>query len=186
MSALSPSSGNPSSAYPPTPGVACSKQNTRVRIVSDIALSGTRATIKIRGSSPARRLRRRSIQEEYGGIEYGGLPVNLTILLCAPTVLMMIRSLQCRRGHRSPAPLGRHVEGSLASLTSYLYDRTGGSIGTLRALRGDAAIAAILDGAEKVDRKLLDTVPTDEAAEEFRTRTTITPEASPAPLRRAE
>lgn len=83
-------------------------------------------------------------------------------------------------------PLGRHVEGSLASLTSYLDDRTGGSIGSLRALLGDAAIAAILDGVETVDRKLLDTVPTDQAAEEFRTRTAITPEASPTPLRRAE
>lgn len=83
-------------------------------------------------------------------------------------------------------PLGRHVEGSIATQASYLYDRTGGSIGTLRALLGDAAIAAILDGAEKVDRKLLDTVPTDHAAEKFRTRTTITPEASPTPLRRAE
>ncbi len=69
-------------------------------------------------------------------------------------------------------PLGRHAEGSLASLTSYLYDRTGGSIGSLRALLSDAAIA-ILDGAEKVDRKLLDTIPTDHAAEEFRTRTPV-------------
>ncbi|WP_236056463.1 TniB family NTP-binding protein [Mycobacterium sp. SM1] len=83
-------------------------------------------------------------------------------------------------------PLGRHPEGSLASLTSYLYDRTGGSIGSLRALLSDAAIATILDGAEKVDRKLLDTIPTDHAAEEFRTRTPVKQDGAPTPLRRAE
>lgn len=48
----------------------------RVWIVSAIALSGTRATIKIRSSSPAQRSRRRSIQVEYDGIEYRGLPVS--------------------------------------------------------------------------------------------------------------
>lgn len=69
MSVFSPSSGNPSSAYLPTTGVVCSKQNMRVWIAPAIALSGARATIKIRGSSPAQRLRRRSIQVEYGGIE---------------------------------------------------------------------------------------------------------------------
>jgi hypothetical protein len=46
MSVFSPSIGNPSSAYPPTTGVAGSKQNMRVWIVSAIALSGTRATSK--------------------------------------------------------------------------------------------------------------------------------------------
>ena len=81
-------------------------------------------------------------------------------------------------------PLGRHAEGSLAPLAGYLYDRTGGSIGSLRALLGDAAIAAVLDGSEKIDRHLLDTIPTDHAAEEFRTRTP-TQDTSP-PLRRAE
>ena len=75
---------------------------------------------------------------------------------------------------------------SLAALTSYLYDRTGGSIGSLRALLSDAAIAAILDGAEKVDRKLLDSIPTDHAAEEFRTRTPVKHDGAPTPLRRAE
>jgi Bacterial TniB protein len=83
-------------------------------------------------------------------------------------------------------PLGRHPEGSLASQTGYLYDRTGGSIGSLRALLSDGAIAAILDGAEKVDRKLLDTIPTDHAAEEFRIRTPVKQDGAPTPLRRAE
>jgi hypothetical protein len=89
-------------------------------------------------------------------------------------------------GIESLLPLGRHTEGSLASLTSYLYDRTGGCIGSLRALLGDAAIAAILDGAEKVDRKLLDTIPTDLAAEEFRTRPPAPEVVAPRPLRKAE
>jgi hypothetical protein len=83
-------------------------------------------------------------------------------------------------------PLGCHAEGSLASLAGYLYDRTGGCIGSLRALLTDAAIAAILDGAEKIDHKLLDTVPTDHAAEEFRTRTPVKQDRAPTPLRRAE
>ena len=43
-------------------------------------------------------------------------------------------------------PLGRHAAGSLETEVAYLYDRTGGSIGSLRALLGDAAIAAILGG----------------------------------------
>jgi hypothetical protein len=89
-------------------------------------------------------------------------------------------------GIESLLPLGRHAEGSLAALASYLYDRTGGSIGSLRALLTDTAIAAILDGAEKIDRKLLDTVPTDHAAEEFRTRTPVKQDGAPTPLRRAE
>jgi hypothetical protein len=75
------------------------------------------------------------------------------------------------RETRKACPTGVATQNTwLASLTSCLYDRTGGSIGSLRALLGDAAIAAILEGAEKVDRKPLDTIPTDHAAEEFRTR----------------
>jgi len=37
---------------------------------------------------------------------------------------------------------------------SYLYDRIGGSIGSLRALLGDAAIAAILEGGALVANEL--------------------------------
>lgn len=83
-------------------------------------------------------------------------------------------------------PLGWHVEGTLASLGTYLYDRTGGSIGSLRALLGDAAIAAIDDGTERVDRKLLDTVPTARASEEFRIGTPAHEPDTPNPLKRAE
>jgi hypothetical protein len=89
-------------------------------------------------------------------------------------------------GIESILPLAKQTPGSLADLASYLYDRTGGSIGSLRALLGDAAIAAILDGTEKVDRKLMDTIATDHAAEEFRTRTPAREPDTPAPLARAE
>lgn len=65
-------------------------------------------------------------------------------------------------------PLAEHEEGSLGPLAAYLYDRTGGSIGSLRALLSDAAIAAIDEGAERVDRALLDTIATDRASQEFR------------------
>jgi hypothetical protein len=69
---------------------------------------------------------------------------------------------------------------------TYLYDRTGGSIGSLRALLSDAAIAAILGGEEQIGRKLLDMTSTDYAAEEFERRTTAGEPAAPMPLRKAE
>jgi Bacterial TniB protein len=83
-------------------------------------------------------------------------------------------------------PLGRHAAGSLETEVAYLYDRTGGSIGSLRALLSDAAIAAILGGEEQVGRKLLDMTSTDYAAEEYRSRTAEGEPASPRPLKRAE
>jgi hypothetical protein len=63
-------------------------------------------------------------------------------------------------------PLTKHKQGSLEELSPYLYDRTGGSIGSLRALLSDAAIAAIQEGSEKLDRTLLDSIKTDRAADE--------------------
>lgn len=83
-------------------------------------------------------------------------------------------------------PLSCHISGSLSELAPYLYDRTGGSIGSLRALLGDAAIAAIDDGTETINRALLDTVATDRASEEFRAGTPVRQSESPRPLRRAE
>ena len=83
-------------------------------------------------------------------------------------------------------PLGRHAAGSLETEVAYLYDRTGGSIGSLRALLSDAAIAAILGGEEQVGRKLLDMTSTDYAAEEYGSRTAEGEPASPRPLKRAE
>jgi hypothetical protein len=68
--------------------VAGSKQNIRVWIVSVIALAGARATMTIKGTSPAQPSRRRSIQVEYDEIEYGGLPVK-------PLCFMEVAVLQC-------------------------------------------------------------------------------------------
>lgn len=63
-------------------------------------------------------------------------------------------------------PLASHTPESLADHAPYLWDRTGGSIGALRALLADAAIGAIIDGTEKIDRRRLDSTATDYASEE--------------------
>jgi hypothetical protein len=83
-------------------------------------------------------------------------------------------------------PLGRHVAGSLETEVTYLYDRTGGSIGSLRALLNDAAIAAILGGEEQIGRELRDMTSTDYAAEESAARTAAGDSDAPMPLSRAE
>jgi hypothetical protein len=61
--------------------------------------------------------------------------------------------------------LHRHAAGTLAGLGQYLYQRTGGMIGSLSHLIRGAAIEAILDGSEQITRKLLDTIDLDHAAE---------------------
>jgi hypothetical protein len=64
--------------------------------------------------------------------------------------------------------LGRHKPGTLVGLAEYLYQRSGGMIGSLSQLIRGAAILAIDDGTEKITRTLLDEIPVDYAA----TRTT--------------
>lgn len=63
-------------------------------------------------------------------------------------------------------PLAGHQPGSLSTdeMSTYLWNRTGGSIGSLRNLLGDAAISAILSGAERIDRAGLDEVILDQEA----------------------
>lgn len=63
--------------------------------------------------------------------------------------------------------LARHEMGNLQKLDGYLYDRTGGSIGSLRSLLADAAASAVLNGTERITRSLLDGLTTDRQAEEF-------------------
>ncbi|WP_427017757.1 TniB family NTP-binding protein [Pseudarthrobacter sp. P1] len=63
-------------------------------------------------------------------------------------------------------PLAAHAPESLAEHAPYLWDRTGGSIGALRAILADAAIGAIIDGTEKIDRRRLEATATDYASEE--------------------
>ncbi|MFC9659963.1 ATP-binding protein [Nocardia sp. NPDC127606] len=58
-------------------------------------------------------------------------------------------------------PLCRHEPGSLAVLYRYLFDRTGGKIGSLKHLLLDAALDAIEGGREQITRELLDQIDTD-------------------------
>ena len=69
--------------------------------------------------------------------------------------------------------LHRHRAGTLVSLAEYLYQRSGGMIGSLSQLIRGAAILAIEDGTEQISRDLLDVVPVDYAAE--RASTTRSP-----------
>ncbi|GAB2752401.1 ATP-binding protein [Kitasatospora kifunensis] len=62
--------------------------------------------------------------------------------------------------------LHRHRSGTLIELAPYLYQRTGGMIGSLDQLVHDAANEAIDTGAEKITKKLLDSVILDTAAQE--------------------
>lgn len=61
--------------------------------------------------------------------------------------------------------LHRHQPGTLTAETKYLHRRTGGSISSLSHLIRQAAITAILDGSEAIDRALLDQTLIDHAAE---------------------
>lgn len=61
--------------------------------------------------------------------------------------------------------LHQHRPGSLVQLDEYLYQRSGGMIGSLSHLIRGAATLAIEDGCEHITRSLLDSVPVDYAAE---------------------
>ena len=61
--------------------------------------------------------------------------------------------------------LHEHRPGALAGLDRYLHQRTGGMIGSLSHLIRGAATEAILDGSEKITRRLLDAVELDHAAQ---------------------
>ncbi|WUC68515.1 TniB family NTP-binding protein (plasmid) [Streptomyces sp. NBC_00539] len=61
--------------------------------------------------------------------------------------------------------LEAHHKGALVRHAPYLHHRTGGRIGSLSALVREAAIAAILDGTEKITKQLLNDIDLDELAE---------------------
>jgi DNA transposition AAA+ family ATPase len=61
--------------------------------------------------------------------------------------------------------LHHHRAGTLTGLAEYLYQRSGGMIGSLSQLIRGAAILAIDDGSEQITRDLLEAVPVDYAAE---------------------
>lgn len=69
-------------------------------------------------------------------------------------------------GMETLLPLACHTVGSLTTpeMADYLWNRTSGSIGSLRNLLGDAAIDAIFAGTELVDRAVLNGVILDQEA----------------------
>jgi hypothetical protein len=76
--------------------------------------------------------------------------------------------------------LHKHEPGTLVGLADYLYQRTGGMIGSLSQLIRGAAIPAV-GGDEQITRDLLDLVPVDYAAAratpQRRTRAHVVPGA---------
>jgi hypothetical protein len=59
-----------------------------------------------------------------------------------------------------------HKPGTLARLSGYLHQRTGGRIGSLLRLIRSAAIQAVLDGTEHITRTALDQIELDIAAQD--------------------
>ena len=68
--------------------------------------------------------------------------------------------------------LVNHKTGTLPRLSSYLYTRTGGHIGSLAHLVKKAAITAILDCTERITKDLLETIHIDIAAQRAEANTT--------------
>ena len=68
--------------------------------------------------------------------------------------------------------LVNHKTGTLPRLSSYLYTRTGGHIGSLAHLVKKAAITAILDCTERITKDLLETIHIDIAAHRAEANTT--------------
>ena len=64
-------------------------------------------------------------------------------------------------------PCGAEWKGLVATLEGalHLHRRTGGMTGSLSHLVRAAAQLAILEGDEAITRKLMDTIPVDQAAE---------------------
>jgi DNA transposition AAA+ family ATPase len=61
--------------------------------------------------------------------------------------------------------LRHHTPGTLTGMAEYLYQRSGGMIGSLSQLVRGAAILAIEDGTEKITREHIELVPVDYAAQ---------------------
>ncbi|MFF3400382.1 hypothetical protein ACFYW6_17860 [Streptomyces sp. NPDC002659] len=62
--------------------------------------------------------------------------------------------------------LYRHKPGQLVKLSSYLYDRTDGSICALTDLIRESAIEAVMSAEEAITRKLMDRVEISEYAQD--------------------
>ena len=79
------------------------------------------------------------------------------------------------KGFEDALPLHSHKTKSLMAMHAYLFDRTGGSIGSLAKLLTNAARQSILDGSEAVTREHLDEQVLDSAAEKYYLSTLATP-----------
>ena len=69
-------------------------------------------------------------------------------------------------GMDSALRLRRHRPGTLATHAAYLHARTGGRMGSLSHLIREAALVSLLDGSEKITKKLLEQIELDSAAEQ--------------------
>lgn len=78
--------------------------------------------------------------------------------------------------------LHRHKTGQLLKLSSYLYDRTDGSICALTDLLRESAIEAVMSGEEAITRKLMDRIEISEYAQATY-RKVIQQRRKPAPAR---
>ncbi|MFE2754010.1 AAA family ATPase [Actinosynnema sp. NPDC059335] len=78
--------------------------------------------------------------------------------------------------------LHRHRPGTLVDLADYLFERTGGMIGSLSQLVRGGAVLAVDDG-EAITRELLDLVPVDEAALQTRPQRRTRARTAPAAQR---
>ncbi|WP_371572360.1 hypothetical protein [Streptomyces sp. NBC_01314] len=83
------------------------------------------------------------------------------VTVCRPGELMEIDSTPFDVLVR----LHRHPSGALPGQAKYLYQRTGGSISSLSHLIRASAISAIIDGSERITRRLLDSVPVDHSTQ---------------------
>ncbi|WND23554.1 hypothetical protein [Streptomyces violaceus] len=69
-------------------------------------------------------------------------------------------------GMDSALRLRRHRPSTLVTHAAYLHARTGGRMGSLSHLIREAALVSLLDGTEKITKKLLEQIELDSAAEQ--------------------
>ncbi len=70
------------------------------------------------------------------------------------------------QGMDSALRLRRHVLGTLERHAAYIHTRTGGRMGSLSHLVREAALASLIDGTERITKKLLAEIELDTAAEQ--------------------
>jgi hypothetical protein len=65
--------------------------------------------------------------------------------------------------------LHHHCDGTLTGLAPYLHSRSGGMIGSLLRLVRSAAVQAVLDGSEAIEKATLESIPVDIASDDKNT-----------------